>query len=44
MESRDAARDAKLRRGGVLRSAESSELKNAAMVKRDFGIKAPFGL
>ncbi|KAG4444363.1 hypothetical protein IFR05_000128 [Cadophora sp. M221] len=41
--SQNAARDTKLRRGGMLRSAEKQDLSNV-MVKRDFGLKRPFGM
>ncbi|KAH8752694.1 hypothetical protein F5882DRAFT_524453 [Hyaloscypha sp. PMI_1271] len=41
--SQNTARDAKLRRGGMLRSTEKRDLKNV-MVKRDFGLKRPFGM
>ncbi|OWP01452.1 Ca2+-modulated nonselective cation channel polycystin [Marssonina coronariae] len=38
-----ASRDVKLRRGGMLRSREKKETSNL-IVKRDFGIRRPFGL
>ncbi|KAH7327264.1 hypothetical protein BKA65DRAFT_64872 [Rhexocercosporidium sp. MPI-PUGE-AT-0058] len=41
--SQNAARDAKLRRGGMLRNTEKKDVKNV-MVKRDFGLKRPFGM
>ncbi|KAK2623584.1 hypothetical protein QTJ16_007138 [Diplocarpon rosae] len=38
-----AARDGKLRRGGLLRSTEKKETANL-IVRRDFGLRRPFGM